>query len=561
MELPAALYDRTSRRLRTPGIVAIGLLAALLLTPLLLFPLGPDASLFFVAGEKIVDQGAVHYRDIVDVKPPLIYYFNALSIILFGDNPASPRLLDFLVQLVASISFFFVVRRAGGSDAWGAFATLLYPVLYIGVSAQGTTQTESMVAPLLAAGLLLYLGERRAWRFGLIGLLCGIALLFKFTLGILLIGFILGDLLFVEDRLRSRLRLYGAAAAGGAVILLLFLLYLSAFDAWTGLNQMREWTAGYAGMQFASISSFVATLLVELPVKLADEYSLAMLIGTIVALWGAFFGRRIDADAFPLGNREGGARPDDVTRLLLGHLGIQFLLLMTTVVLEGKWMHYHVLRFYGPGALLASWGLIVLVGRLGQVSNRRVYWLALPLLAFLLLGLSPLSRYAFHSRPALDRISGGVGAFDDYYGERLSGNGWSYREIEEVGRKVRDVLAPEEDLAIVSGVASLLYLSAERIPTSSVFHSGFVIAPYAPPAWRQETIRHIVEGRPRFVVIQTNDRMPMITTIDSSSWETLGRWPQITATLDEAYRQVDSTNSFLVFERVDDRPARYRSER
>ncbi|MCE2504047.1 MAG: hypothetical protein J4G05_08325, partial [Chlorobi bacterium] len=49
--------------LTTRQWVLLASLAFLLLLPMLLLPLGPDNGLFFVAGEKIAHQGAVHYRD------------------------------------------------------------------------------------------------------------------------------------------------------------------------------------------------------------------------------------------------------------------------------------------------------------------------------------------------------------------------------------------------------------------------------------------------------------------------------------------------------------------
>jgi hypothetical protein len=553
MRLPATLFDPESGKITTVGIMLIGLAAALLLTPLLIFPHGPDASLFFVAGEKIVHQGAIHYRDIVDVKPPLIYYFNALAIVLFGDGPGSANLLDYLVQLYASMAIFFVVRKATGRDRWGLLAALLYPILYIGVSAQGTIQTESMVAAILFSSLGVYFGGRSVGRFAVIGLLGGIAIFFKFTLGVLLLGLLVGDLLLVRDTVQRRLRLYAGLGAGAGFVVLLFLLYLTLFDAWTGFNQMRLWTAGYAGMQFASLTDFVATILREVPVKLADEYSLTMLIGTIVAMWIAFRSPIVESSVLDRGDRS----KSDRGGLLLGLLTIQLLLLLATVALEGKWMHYHVMRFYGPGAVLAAFGLIHIFDRIRNLPNRRQYWLTIPVFAFLLLGLSPLSRYVFHARPALAMIDGGVGAYDDYYGERLSGNGWSYREIDRVGGNIREALGPGERVQITSGVAALLYRSIGQVPETSVFHSGFVIAPYAPEEWRTETKEYILEKRPRFVVLQTNDEMPLITTVDSTSWQTVMAWPEVGERLREDYRMVDSTNSFVVLERSDDREPRY----
>src|SRR4051812_17755127 len=84
----------------------------LIAIPLLLtltFPLGPDNGLFFVAGQKIL-QGAIHYRDIVDIKPPLIYYLYAAGIWLFGNTALSVHILDVILQAATCYGLIRLVR-------------------------------------------------------------------------------------------------------------------------------------------------------------------------------------------------------------------------------------------------------------------------------------------------------------------------------------------------------------------------------------------------------------------------------------------------------------------
>src|SRR5438128_341457 len=62
-----------------PGPLLLVILAAILL-PTLAMPLGPDSAMFYVTGQKLL-KGAIHYRDTIDVKPPLIYYLYSMGII------------------------------------------------------------------------------------------------------------------------------------------------------------------------------------------------------------------------------------------------------------------------------------------------------------------------------------------------------------------------------------------------------------------------------------------------------------------------------------------------
>lgn len=526
--------------------------AALLLAPLLIYPLGPDNALFYVSGQKIVTQGAVHYTDMVDVKPPMIYYFNALAITLFGDSTTSPRILDMLLQLVTIFGLITLLRRLSGRDTWGIVAAVIYPILYIGVNNDNTTQTESFLALFLVASALLYFRGRTPLRFALIGLLCGVAATLKFTFLITIGGFLLADLLVVTDSLGNRLRLWLSASAGVLAAVILFLLYLTIFDAWSGFDAMRVWTSHYTGMAWSSMSTVISEVLTKLPTNLSDEYSMTMLIGTLVAIWLGWRGEKIDATEFGAEDQN-----EKSSRLMLVVMSLQFLLLLVTIAIEGKWMHYHLTRLFGPGTTLASFGLIYLVGRLRALPNRRILWLVLPVTAFLLIGLSPITRYVFHSRPAFLLLSQGPGAYDEYYADRRAEDEWGRAEIDEIGGKIRRTLVEDETIWVASGTASLLYLSAGIVPVPAVYHSGFLIAPFAPEEWRDGTKRFLLERRPRIIVLQTSDRMPMITSVDSSSYETVQTWPQVWGMIQSEYERVDSTTAFLVYERVIDRPRHY----
>ncbi len=526
--------------------------AALLLAPLLIYPLGPDNALFFVSGEKIVTQGAVHYTDMVDVKPPTIYYFNALAITLFGDTTTSPRILDLLLQLTTIFGMITLLRRVSGHDRWGLFAAILYPILYIGVNSDNTTQTESFLPLFLVAATLLYIRGRTPLRFALIGLLCGLAATLKFTFLITIGGFLLADLLVVTDSLGNRLRLWLAAAGGVAVAVLLFFLYLTIFDAWSGFDAMRVWTSHYTGMGWSSLSTVISDILTKLPTNLSDEYSMTMLIGTLVAFWLGWRGEKIGGEEF--GEED---QKEKMSALLLVIMSVQFLLLLVTIAIEGKWMHYHLTRLFGPGTILASFGLTYLVARLRSLPNRRLLWLVLPVAAFLLIGLSPITRYLFHSRPAFLLLSDGPAAYDAYYADRRSEDEWGRAEIDQIGGKIRQTLVGEETIWVASGTASLLYLSAGIVPVPAVYHSGFLIAPFAPEEWRNGTKKFLLERRPRIIVLQTSDRMPLITSVDSSSYETVQSWPRVWEMIEKEYERVDSTTAFLVYERIVDRPRRY----
>ena len=105
--------------------------------------------MFFVSAQKIVHQGAVHYRDIVDVKPPLIYYLYAGTMTLLGESVLALRIIDLLAQLATCGLLAALVRRCGGGGRWAAATALLYALLYGSLGYAYTMQVES------ALGLVL----------------------------------------------------------------------------------------------------------------------------------------------------------------------------------------------------------------------------------------------------------------------------------------------------------------------------------------------------------------------------------------------------------------------
>ncbi len=536
----AIFYDRHTGRLRRLGLLLLCLVVIALLLPLLLFPLGPDNALFFLSGQMIVEEGAIHYVDIVDVKPPAIYYLNALAVGLFGPEAWSMRLLDVVLQLAALTGLFVLLRRITGRDLEGVIAVVLWPLCYLGLNNANTTQTESFLLLLLVPAMLLFFYRRTAGGYAFVGLLCGIAALLKFTFAIVIVPFLLADLLLYREPLKNRLLLWGALVGGAMTAGVLLVTYLSIFDAWSGFNEMRQWTAGYTGMQFESIGTFLRETVKKVPTHLADEYSLVMLFATLVALGRGWVGRRA-----------GFQERTDRTGPLLFLAGLLFLALLSSVALEGKWVHYHVSRLFAPGVILAAFGIPMLVAGFRRIENRGIRVGVAGLALLLVIAFSPLSRYIFHVRPALLLATSGSSAFDDYYAHAHTEESWRLEEIHDLGDKLGEAIGEEDEIFISSGVGALLYLRIGALPPTPIFHSGFLIGDHAPSVWIDRTKRYLLEHPPRFLLIHRTARMRLITGNDRTSLETIGSWPRVRAKIIADYQPVEMTNSFLLLERAD----------
>lgn len=533
------------------GLIA---LVVLLLLPMLSYPLGPDNGLFFVSGQKIVSQGAVPYRDIVDVKPPLIYYTNALAIAVFGDNPVSIRILDLLLQLLTCFFLFKLIRSATKSDVLGGLSAVLYVLLYIGLNFANTAQVESAVGLLGLPAVYLFLFRRKPFGFMLIGLLCGILTFYKFTLGITLAGFLISDLLLYNNSWRTRIRNYSAMATGFGAVVLVFVLYLVLFDAAHGFANMQTFLSGYTGIQWSEKGALLRTTLKNLPVALADQYSLTMLFGTFLAIGSAIsvLGKRTDGPSHRIeGTIETTTGQDskDGTKLLQV-CAIMFVLLLGTVALEAKWLHYHILRFFPFGAILGAFGIVRMVGFVAAKQTDRFRVFLLPTLAVLFLTFSPITRYVFHLRPAFAMLLHGPEAFDEHYAHVRESDTWTLEEIKGIGSVVRSKYQAGDKVFISSGIAGMVYLQCNYVPDLPIFHSGFLIAPFAPDEWRDTTRTFLLQEQPRFVIIQKSDRMHTITSVQTTSPELIHeRMPDVETMLQTAYTVIEETPAFVVYEK------------
>lgn len=166
------------------------ILIVIIVATVLLLPAAPglidvphrDAGVFLYVGERIL-SGGVPYRDVWDHKPPVIFFVNALGLLLGGGTPWGVWLLE-IVALGAAVLFgyralglvFGGAAAAVATVGWLAgFVTLIYGLPAL----RGANWTEEWALPLQFAGLYLFAraltDPARRGRFGLIsGVLLGL---------------------------------------------------------------------------------------------------------------------------------------------------------------------------------------------------------------------------------------------------------------------------------------------------------------------------------------------------------------------------------------------------
>jgi 4-amino-4-deoxy-L-arabinose transferase-like glycosyltransferase len=501
---------------------------ALLLLPVALFPPSGDTTLYYESGLKILREGAVHYRDIVDVKPPFIYHLYALGALLFGETTASFRILDCLVQAATAIAIVGLVTRHFDARR-GAIAGLLYAVFYVAQSYNGTAITESYVGALAVPMLALQLRRRGLSSHVAIGLLGGALFLLKFSLATPVLVAAAAELFVFEARIGVRVRNVGLILLGFLSAAALLPLYLTLGDAWQGFDEMNTFLSGYVQMQRRFSVSAIVDALALIARYLVLYFSPTMLVVATIGAWIGFRGA-------------GGNGPLDRRAPLLRLAALNLLVMIGVVALEGKFQPFHFSRVLPFASILGAVGLVRGVDRLR--ARPGVGRAAMALVTLVAVALSPAPRYARHAIGAVRWTIAGDRGFDDHYAS--PGLGYSYRDLRAVGETVR---RGGGELFVSSSVAGLVHAFSRTRPPMRIFHSAFLIAPYAPQRWRDDATFYLLTRRPHFIVAHLGDSMAQLTGTPLSSSEILHALPGVDAMLEREYDVRMVTEHFVLYER------------
>jgi len=91
-------------------------------------PLTRDEGMFGYAGQEILRNG-LPYRDVVDIKPPIVFYINALALLFFPPTPIGMRTFLLLYNFLTLITLYFTGRRLVDSKLAGYFVAISYAVM------------------------------------------------------------------------------------------------------------------------------------------------------------------------------------------------------------------------------------------------------------------------------------------------------------------------------------------------------------------------------------------------------------------------------------------------
>lgn len=536
-----------TRRLGILAWTIVALMVLILGLPSLLAPLDIDTALFFVSGRKIL-QGAIVYRDIVDLKPPLIYHLYALAEFLFGQTGLSVRVFDLLWQSITIFLVVRLVRRITGSDLQGALTGLLYAgLLFSHTMYMG--QVESFAAlPLTGfihfftrdslAGTRVRVGS--AWWCGVCA---GTLMHLKPSFGIVVVAAVAFDLIHTPRRLAPAS--WRMMALGAVLTVSLFPVYLVLGGAVQDYLLVQRYLEGYVAVQWSHPGALFKNIMRGIPLYFGNTWSVTFSVLTLVGMVASVMTPLQRVSVVKYGDVDD---PVDRGIWLLRLATLMLLALGITILVEAKLLAWHFSRLFVPGATLAAWAILDIARRISSGAFDRYARLIGGLFLALAVLFSPLPRFVWHSVASIKSVAQGPAAFDGFMeGERSP---YSMKEIALIGDYITAHRKPGDQLFVASSAAALIHYAAGIVPDFRVYHACFLIPDYAPRRWKDEAREYLLKSRPRFIVAQ-RDSVPDITGTDLTSAEFLMSLKGVPDLLRNHYRVVLKTGLTILFERVD----------
>ena len=241
-----------------------------------------DESTFILMGQSLLD-GELLYRDLWDLKPPLIFVSFALFIKLFGKSVIAVRVGGAVCVLLSAVLTYYIGRKAFGrisAALAGATFILVASLLHGG---QATLTEHIALVPLLG-GVLILLSRSFSLRLMLaLGALISAAALVRLNLAY--VAVLVGGIVVFHpshEYIPARIMAGAAYAAGGlGVVALTALPYVISGEGDLWWMSLVVAPLAYAGAQ-PPLDGNVSQPLTSTPAP-------ALPSSTLTATWPTFF--------------------------------------------------------------------------------------------------------------------------------------------------------------------------------------------------------------------------------------------------------------------------------
>ncbi len=446
----------------------------------------PDGGTFLYIGQRIL-AGELPYRDAWDHKPPLIYYVNALGLLLGNGTLWGVWLLEALAVAGAALLSFRLLARAFGAGI-ALLATVMWLLPFVFLSEDGN-MTETYALPLQFGCLwLAYASETSGggiyqWRGLALGILLGLIFFLKSNeIGV---GLAIGGYILLTAyrrgawrRALANLAWIGAGFGGVTVAIvswlavqgILYDFWLAAFVFNAIYSTRFEFWSSRAEALAAGYDYLVGTGLV-----------LFGLMGFVIGVNGLlFFRERIPPSLRPL----------------LGMASLALPLEIVLVTTSGRpFDHYFIALVY----VLAVWSGWALWFFLDAVLR----WMPPNPRARAAVTLSLGVVLALTLLPTLKK--------DVEWAQSLHG-----LEPPAVVEYIRQHTQPTDTVLVLGHEARILFFAGRRSPTRFVYQSAFDHPRFMTQALAEEFFTDVVKAKPALIVDVRGDGLVNRTGIQTT---------------------------------------------
>lgn len=442
------------------AFVAAGL-SFLFLVPFLHEALSFDESVYFT----VAQSGSLPYIDVIDQKPPAIYLWYHLALLINGGH-ASAFLIHLEAAVALSITTFlvFLIGRSWHSARFGSISAVAFSLLMTNQYMQIGANTETFALPFACLGILAFgwgLAQERVAAWVTCGLVCAVATLTKTTFALEAFGMVC-LLAFYANRLHTKRKAYviGALLITGTAGLICFLSILP----WLLSGHFDDFW--YANVTFnAGYSSTVP--LTTRPILLGLG-SLAAMHGSLVLWLLALLG-------VSSGTLKNGPKMLAAVWAGTGLVG---------VAATGLFFAHYFVALLPCLAIYAAAGLYGLRGRWHRVRVRVLSTVVLGAFAVLTL-ISIVPMYLLYDT-------------DEAHAAKFQGNGEIDPLAGRLSKLVTCLTKPEDRIYVVGGAVQVYPLTGRK-PAARFITTGFLTFV---PEHERETFHEFVSAKP-VVVIET----------------------------------------------------------